>query len=243
MAAQNAPSIPYSSDRPETVRSMFAAIARRYDLLNTLLSLNRHKAWRRCAVRMAGLEPGQAALDVCTGTGDFAIELFKAAGPSGLVVGADFCKPMVAAGIPKVRRASGGRIRMMLADGLRLPYRSNSFHCATVGFGIRNMADAEQALREMARVVRPGGRVVCLEFSRPANPLIRKLSDLYQMHILPFIGGLLSRRDAYTYLPQSIQTFYSREELAAMMRSVGLEDVRVHNLNFGTVCIHIGTKR
>jgi len=243
MVAQSASPIPYSSEHPETVRSMFAAIARRYDLLNTLLSLNRHKAWRRTAVRLAQVKPGELALDVCTGTGDFALELYKAVGPSGLVVGADFCRPMVAQGIPKVRKASGGRIRMMLADGLRLPYQANSFHCATVGFGIRNMADAAQALREMARVVRPGGRVVCLEFSRPTNPLIRSISDLYQTYFLPFVGGLLSRRDAYTYLPSSIRTFHSREELAAMMRSVGLEDVRVHNLNLGTVCIHIGTKR
>ncbi|MGC8668040.1 MAG: bifunctional demethylmenaquinone methyltransferase/2-methoxy-6-polyprenyl-1,4-benzoquinol methylase UbiE [Chthonomonadales bacterium] len=243
MAAQNASPVPYSREHPDTVRSMFAAIARRYDLLNTLLSFNRHKAWRRYAVRAAGLRPGQSALDVCTGTGDFAVELFRAVGSSGLVVGADFCRPMIVQGMPKVRKASGGRIRMMLADGLRLPYKADSFHCATVGFGIRNMADAALALQEMTRVVRPGGCVVCLEFSRPTNPIVRRISDIYQMRILPMIGGLLSRRDAYTYLPRSIQTFYSREEMASLMRSAGLEDVRVHNLNLGTVCVHIGTKR
>ena len=221
---------------------MFAGIAPRYDLLNAILSFNRHKAWRRLAVRLAAVQPGDCCLDVCTGTGDFAVDLARAVGPQGRVLGADFCEPMIRTGIDKTRRARGGRIQMMVANAEALPYPSDAFHAATVGFGIRNVAHIEQALREMARVVHPGGRVVVLEFNRPRASWLRPLIDLYLFRILPRIGGLLSRREAYTYLPESMQQFVSREELAAIMERAGLQDIRVRDLNFGTVCIHLGTK-
>lgn len=232
----------YSGDKAVFVRDMFAGIADRYDLLNSVLSFNQHKAWRRRAVRLARLRPGDRALDVCSGTGDFAVELFRVVGEGGLVVGSDFCAPMIVRGREKTDRASGKRIGMMIADALRLPYLSDSFECVTIGFGIRNVADTRQAFAEMVRVVKPGGRVVCLEFNRPRNRIARTICEFYEMRILPRIGGLISRSEAYTYLPNSIKAFHTREELSAIMESAGLKGVRVVDLNFGSVCIHIGVK-
>ncbi|HZO87023.1 MAG TPA: bifunctional demethylmenaquinone methyltransferase/2-methoxy-6-polyprenyl-1,4-benzoquinol methylase UbiE [Chthonomonadaceae bacterium] len=232
----------YTGDKERYVREMFAGIAPRYDLLNAILSFNQHKAWRRLAVRMACLQPGDRCLDVCTGTGDFALDLARAVGPTGRVVGADFCEPMIRHGLGKIARARGGPIAMMVANAESLPYPSNAFDAATVGFGIRNVAHIERAIGEMARVVKPGGRVVILEFNRPPDRWYRPFVDFYLFHILPRIGGLLSRREAYTYLPESMQQFVSREELAAAMERAGLGEIQVRDLNFGTVCIHLGRK-
>jgi len=243
MRAEQATPGHYTGDRAEYVREMFAGIAHRYDLLNSILSFRRHKAWRRYAVRLANLQPGDFALDVCAGTGDFAIDLYRDVGPTGLVIGSDFCAPMIQQGRQKTDRASGGRIRLMLGDALQLPYRSDTFDCVTVGFGIRNVTNIQQAFAEMARVAKPGGRVVCLEFNTPRSRFWRPLVRFYELKVLPRIGALLSRREAYTYLPESIQTFHSREELARMMEDAGLSNVRVYDLNFGSVCIHLGTKR
>jgi demethylmenaquinone methyltransferase / 2-methoxy-6-polyprenyl-1,4-benzoquinol methylase len=221
---------------------MFAEIASRYDLLNSVLSFNQHKAWRRSAVRLAGVRTGETCLDVCTGTGDFAVDLAAAVGPSGRVVASDFCEPMVRNGMGKVAKARGGRISMMVANAERLPYPSGSFDVCTVGFGIRNVAHIERAIGEMARVVRPGGRVVILEFNRPRPAWYKPLVDFYLFRVLPRIGGLLSRREAYTYLPESMKQFVSREELSAIMDRCALQEIYVHDLNLGTVCIHRGVK-
>ena len=230
------------ADKERYVRAMFAGIAPRYDLLNTILSFNQHKAWRRLAVRLAQVRPGDGCLDICTGTGDFAVDLARAVGPNGRVLGADFCEPMIRAGLDKTGQAAGGHIGMMVANAESLPYASDRFDAVTVGFGIRNVARIEQAVREMARVVRPGGRVVILEFTRPRPSWFRPLVDFYLFSILPRIGGLLSRREAYSYLPESMRAFVSREELAAIMARAGLREIRMRDLNFGTVCIHLGTK-
>ncbi len=239
-----------TGDKAAYVRDMFAGIARRYDLLNSVLSFNQHKAWRRYAVRLAGVRAGDSALDVCTGTGDFAIDLSGAVGSTGRVVGSDFCRPMVELGKQKTENGKRNAesvmravVNFMVADALELPYRSGQFDCVTVGFGIRNVADVQRAFDEMARVARPAGRVVCLEFNRPRNRFLRPIVMFYESRILPVIGGLLSRREAYTYLQKSIQAFHSREELCEMMEQAGLRDIRVVDLNFGSVCIHIGTKQ
>jgi demethylmenaquinone methyltransferase/2-methoxy-6-polyprenyl-1,4-benzoquinol methylase len=232
----------YTGDKERYVREMFAGIAPQYDRLNAILSFNRHKSWRRLAVRLSGAQPGARCLDVCTGTGDFAIDLAQVVGPTGRVVGADFCAPMIRRGLDKTARARGGRIAMMVANAEALPYPSDAFDIATVGFGIRNVAHIDRAVAEMARVVKPGGRVVILEFNRPPEAWYRPFVDLYLFHVLPRIGGLFSRREAYTYLPESMKHFVSREELTATMLRAGLRDVRMRDLNFGTVCIHLGTK-
>jgi demethylmenaquinone methyltransferase/2-methoxy-6-polyprenyl-1,4-benzoquinol methylase len=231
----------YVGDKERYVRDMFASIAPQYDRLNTILSFNRHKAWRRYAVRLARVHPGSCCLDVCSGTGDFAIDLARAAGREGRVIGSDFCEPMVRCGVHKTAHARGA-ISMMVANAEQLPYPSSVFDVATVGFGIRNVAHIDRALEELARVVKPGGRVVVLEFTRPRDRWYSPLLDFYLFRLLPRIGGALSCREAYTYLPESMKRFVSREELASAMQLAGLCDVQVRDLNFGTVCIHLGTK-
>ena len=232
----------YTGDKERYVKSMFSEIATRYDLLNLVLSFNQHKAWRRKAVRLAGVREGESCLDVCTGTGDFAVDLAAAVGSAGRVVASDFCEPMIRSGLNKVAKARGGRIAMMVANAERLPYPANSFDVCTVGFGIRNVAHIDRAVAEMTRVVKAGGRVVILEFNRPRQVWYKPFVDFYLFHVLPRIGGILSRQEAYTYLPESMKQFVSREELAAIMERSGLQDIQVHDLNLGTVCIHGGTK-
>ena len=236
----------YTGEKEPYVRDMFAAIAPQYDTLNAILSFNQHKAWRRLAVRMANVRPGDHCLDVCTGTGDFAIDLAQKTGKTGSVIGADFCEPMIRNGLDKTARASAmpqnGPITMMVANAEALPYPDNRFDVVTVGFGVRNVARLDKAVSEMARVIKPGGRVAILEFNRPRPVWYKPFVDFYLFHILPRIGGLLSRKEAYTYLPESMKRFVSREELAAIMEQAGLRDIQVRDLNFGTVCIHLGVK-
>ncbi len=232
----------YAGDKETYVKGMFEDVASRYDLLNQVLSLSQHKSWRRLTVKLAGVKPGDFCLDVCTGTGDFAIDLAKTAGATGKVIGADFCEPMIRNGLSKVARAEGAPITMMVANAEALPYPANSFDIVTVGFGIRNVASVAKATNEMARVAKPGGRVAILEFSRPRAVWYKPFVDFYLFHILPRIGGLFSRQDAYSYLPQSMKEFVSREKLAEIMAEAGLKDIEIRDLNLGTVCIHIGTK-
>jgi len=236
--------LPAPGEKQGYVRAMFDAIAPRYDLLNSVLSLRLHHGWRRVAATQAAVGPGDAALDVCTGTGDLAFELARRVGATGSVVGSDFSSPMLQLGERKRGRLrDSASIRLVLADTQRLPFPSNTFDAVTVGFGIRNVADIPQGLREMARVVRPGGRVVLLEFNQPTNPLFAALYHWYSFTLLPFLGGLVSgRRAAYEYLPSSVAAFYSRAELTTLLEKVGLREVRVINLAFGAVVVHRGVK-
>jgi demethylmenaquinone methyltransferase/2-methoxy-6-polyprenyl-1,4-benzoquinol methylase len=237
--------LPERDEKHAYVRAMFDAIAPRYDLLNSLLSARLHHRWRRAAAAQAGLKPGDTALDVCTGTGDLAVEMARLVGPTGRVIGGDFSLPMLRRGRLKgARRAPAGVIRMALADAQALPFPVGAFDAAAVGFGIRNVVDMERALREMARVVRAGGRVVLLEFNQPRHRAFAALYRWYSFRVLPVLGGLISgRRSAYEYLPSSVAAFPSREAIAEMMGRAGLADVRVTDLTFGTVVVHRGVKQ
>jgi demethylmenaquinone methyltransferase/2-methoxy-6-polyprenyl-1,4-benzoquinol methylase len=222
---------------------MFAGIAPRYDFLNHFLSANRDRGWRRATVEAGEARPGDRVLDVCTGTGDLALEWARS-GPGGApVVGTDFCEPMVRLGAEKARR-DGAAVRLGVADTLRLPFRDGAFAVASVGFGIRNVADLPGGLREMARVVRSGGRVVVLEFTRPANPAFRFVYYVYFLLLLPLLGNLVSgsRRNAYGYLPRSVLSFPDRGRLSRIMEEAGLRDVRVRDLGLGIVTVHTGVK-
>jgi demethylmenaquinone methyltransferase / 2-methoxy-6-polyprenyl-1,4-benzoquinol methylase len=200
----------------EQVREMFASIARRYDATNEVLSLGVHRAWRRAAVRLSGAAPGDRVLDCATGTGDLALAFKRAVGTSGSVIGTDFCAEMLAAAPGKARRA-GLDVRFDVADVLSLPYEDGSFDIASIAFGIRNVDDPVRCLREMARVVRPRGRVVVLEFGQPRGAF-GALFRVYSRQVMPAVGGLLTgNRAAYEYLPRTAAAFPAGERFLALM--------------------------
>jgi len=223
------------------VRDMFTAIAPRYDLLNHLLSLNIDRGWRRRAVRRLAWEqrPDGTFLDVCAGTLDLAVELAHQASFHGRVVGADFVVPML-----KLGRDKAPGLRPVGADALRLPFPDAAFDGATVGFGVRNLADLDAGLQELRRVLRPGGRLVILEFTLPPTWPVRAVYLAYFRHLLPFVGRLVSKhRDAYTYLPDSVQQFPRPQDLAERMERAGFDDVGFERLTLGIAGVHWGAAR
>ena len=231
-------------ERARYVTRMFARISRRYDLLNAVMSGGRHHAWRRMAARMAVEGLSGPALDVACGTGDFAFELARLPSVSS-AIGIDFTREMldVAEGKSERRRLAQ-KVRFTLGEAHALPFQDNQFICATVGFGIRNFADVQRALREMARVVVPGGHVVSLEIVRlEGKGPISRLLPLHFRYIAPLLGTLLAGdRQAYTYLPESVEGFLSARELSQAMEEAGLKNVRHKGLALGTVAIHVGQK-
>jgi demethylmenaquinone methyltransferase / 2-methoxy-6-polyprenyl-1,4-benzoquinol methylase len=226
---------------PLRIRAMFDQISPRYDFLNHLLSLNSDVLWRRRAAALC--EGARKVLDVCSGTGDMAIEIHRRWGAE--VVGSDFSYRMLEIGrLKAARRSIGGRVRFQQADTLRLPYRDGTFDASTVAFGIRNVLEPERGIREMARVVRRGGRVIILEFTLPANALLRKGYLMYFGNVLPRVGRMIARSeiDAYKYLPDSVARWPQPEELKGMMERAGLRDVRFDLVFGGVAAIHLGIK-
>ena len=221
---------------------MFGRISHRYDRLNTVMTAGRHYAWRRMAARMAAAGLQGDALDVATGTGDFAIELARTSGINE-VVGIDFAPEMLPIAERKTRQNDlAGRVRYLMGDAHALPFDDGLFACATVGFGVRNFVDVPRALREMARVVKPSGRVVILEIVRldGRGPLSRAF-PLYFRFVTPWLGAALAGdREAYTYLPESVQGFLSAGELATMMEQAGLFNITVRKVALGSVAILTG---
>lgn len=228
------------AERAEYVREMFDQIAPRYDLLNSLLSLNIHRFWRKFAARCAALSPGDSAVDVCAGTGDFSVELAKRVGPAGRVAALDFSQAMLDAGAAKYDRYG---IEAVCGDATAMPYSDCQFHAAVIGFGIRNIGDPQAAVREMARVARPGGRVVVLEFSQPVNRVFKLAYDFHSRWIMPGLGKWVSgRSEPYTYLPESVKRWKTREQMSSLLDDAGLVRVRSVDLTFGVVCVHVGEK-
>jgi len=219
---------------------MFDRIAGRYDAMNSVMSAGLHHRWRARTADVAGLGPGDAALDVCCGTGDLALELRRRVGPSGRVVGLDFSAPMLALAEGK-SAAAGAAAEWVEGNALELPFGDASFDAATVGFGVRNVADVPGAIREMARVVRPGGRVAILEITTPQRPPLKWFYSVWFDRIVPLLGTVAGDREAYTYLPSSVRRFPPARELAALMHDAGLRDVRYVILAGGIVAIHRGT--
>jgi demethylmenaquinone methyltransferase/2-methoxy-6-polyprenyl-1,4-benzoquinol methylase len=227
----------------KAVKEMFSGIAGRYDSLNHLLSLNIDKNWRRRVRRELAdvLERPEAfVLDVACGTGDLSVELQQNA--SATVVGTDFCRPMLAVAAAKTN-GMAQRIPLIEADGMNLPSASESFDAVTIAFGLRNFANWSNGLVELHRVLKPGGRLLILEFSAPVLPGFRQLFRFYFSYILPRIGGMVSgSRGAYEYLPDSVSRFPDQRGLAELMRKVGFSDVTYRNLTGGIAAIHVGVK-
>jgi demethylmenaquinone methyltransferase/2-methoxy-6-polyprenyl-1,4-benzoquinol methylase len=229
-------------NKAEYVRDAFSRIAPRYDLLNHLLSLNIDRAWRRMAIRELAVErnPSGRYLDLCAGTLDVSAALATTRGFSGSVVSVDFAEPMLVAGRSKT---AGRPIAPVAGDALKLPLADGSVDGAIVAFGIRNVADLDGGLREVHRVLKPGGRFVILEFSTPRSPLINTAYQLYFQKVLPAIGGLISgHRSAYRYLPKSVENFPIMEELARRMRSADFSSVRWRSITLGIAAIHVGVR-
>jgi demethylmenaquinone methyltransferase / 2-methoxy-6-polyprenyl-1,4-benzoquinol methylase len=230
-------------DHARRVREMFSGIAARYDLLNHLLSGNTDQRWRRLVARklqasLAGEET--RALDVACGTGDLSLAIAKATGSR--VVGTDFCRPMLDIAARKALEQEQA-IPFVEGDALRLPFADSSFETVSIAFGLRNLSSVEGGLKELWRVLKPGGRAAVLEFSSPVVPGFRVLFQLYFTRVLPRIGGLVSgSRGAYEYLPDSVSRFPDQERLAALMCGVGFEEVSYQNLTGGIAALHLGTR-
>ncbi len=225
------------------VRQMFSSIATRYDVTNEVLSLGIHRLWRRKAVRLSQARPGDRVLDCASGTGDLALAFKRQVGEAGRVVGTDFCKEMLDSAPAKAAR-EGLQVEFQVADAMDLPFADDAFDVASIAFGIRNVDDPVKCLREMARVVRPGGRVVVLEFGQPTG-FFGALFRFYSKVVMPRVGGLLTgNRAAYEYLPRTSAAFPAGERFLAMMEQAGAYQERVaHPLTFGTSYIYVGTVR
>ncbi|HSQ60730.1 MAG TPA: ubiquinone/menaquinone biosynthesis methyltransferase [Acidobacteriota bacterium] len=224
-----------------TVRTMFASIARSYDRANQVLSFGLHHRWRRRAVRESGAVAGDRVLDCATGTGDLALEFRRAVGDAGDVIGTDFCEEMLSFGPEKSARA-GLPVRFQVADVLALPFGDGAFDVSSVAFGIRNVDDPERGVREMARVVRPGGRVVVLEFGQPGGALFGPVYRWYSRHVLPRVGGWLSGdRGAYEYLDRTSSRFSAGPAFAGLMEGTGaFASVRALPLTGGVAYVYVG---
>jgi len=222
---------------------MFSSIASRYDFLNRLLSLGIDRRWRRLAVAETVPSAGGRFLDVATGTGDMALEILRQKGIGASVAGADISLEMMRIGKEKCGKTGvGKRISFVRAPGEALPFRNASFDSACIAFGIRNVADRERGLREMCRAVRPGGRVVVLEFSSPQGTVFGALYRFYFRCVLPRIGGIFSRGSAYAYLPESVRAFPEPPAFAETMRAAGCVSVTHRPLTFGIVTLYVGVR-
>ncbi len=230
--------------KAQYVNTMFDTIAPRYDLMNRLMTFGMDRRWRNYVVRQAAPPISGSALDVATGTGDIAIALAARTGPRGSVVATDFSREMMRPGPGKAAQAGvGSVVRFMAADALDLPFPDSAFDCVTTGFAMRNVTDIERAFREMYRVTKPGGRVVCLEVAKPGIPPIRFLHGFYFNHIVPLLGRIITgHAEAYRYLPESARNFPAPPALKAIMERAGLCDVRFRRMSLGAVAIHTGTK-
>jgi demethylmenaquinone methyltransferase/2-methoxy-6-polyprenyl-1,4-benzoquinol methylase len=232
-----------TSEQARRVREMFANIAARYDLLNHLLSGNIDKRWRRIVAKTLSAtlaKSGARVLDVACGTGDLSLTLFERG--EARIVGIDFCRPMLDIAASKASR-SRYSLPFVEGDALDLPFADCSFEAATIAFGLRNLTSVDAGFRELLRVLKPGGRVAVLEFSKPRAPLLRSLFRVYFTKVLPLFGGLVSgSRSAYEYLPDSVSRFPDQEELAALMKKIGFAEVEYQNLTGGIAALHCGTR-
>jgi len=228
--------------KADRVRAVFNSVAGRYDVMNDLMSFGVHRLWKRFTLSQTGLRPGQCALDVAGGTGDLAIGLAQQVGPTGLVVLSDINAAMLEKGRDRLLdsgRATG--VDCVLANAQSLPFKDQSFHCVTIGFGLRNVTDKNAALQSMYRILKPGGQLLILEFSKPIIPVLKPIYDAYSFNVLPPLGRLIANdADSYKYLAESIRMFPDQSALQSMMEAAGFEGCRYHNLSGGIVALHRG---
>jgi demethylmenaquinone methyltransferase/2-methoxy-6-polyprenyl-1,4-benzoquinol methylase len=224
------------------VRGVFDSVAGNYDLMNDLMSGGLHRLWKRFALAQTGLRPGQRALDVASGTGDIGAGLARQVGKSGLTVLTDINAQMLTRGRDRlIDRGLATQVEFVIANAECLPFPDRSFDCVTIGFGLRNVTDKPAALASMRRVLKPGGRLLVLEFSRPTLSILKPAYDSYSFNVLPRIGGIVAGDAAsYRYLAESIRMHPDQGSLAAMFRDAGFDDVSWNNLAGGIVALHVG---
>jgi demethylmenaquinone methyltransferase/2-methoxy-6-polyprenyl-1,4-benzoquinol methylase len=231
-----------SAQFAEQVQGMFDRVAGRYDLLNSLMSAGLHHRWRKRAADVAAPAPDASILDVCCGTGDLTLELAGRVSPGGQIVGCDFSEPMLDLAREKAAERGAAGVRFEWADALSLPYDDGRFDLVTVGFGLRNFADWDRGLREMSRVLRPNGKLVVLEFTKPTRPPFSTFYSLWFDRLAPVLGRLSDNPGAYAYLTESLKTFPGPYGLAEKMDAAGLQQIRYRILAGGIVAIHSATR-
>ncbi|NEU31129.1 demethylmenaquinone methyltransferase [bacterium LRH843] len=232
-----------TQSKEERVHQVFERIYKKYDLMNSVISLQLHKAWRKDTMKRMNVQKGDRALDVCCGTADWTIALGEAVGPSGLVEGLDFSKNMLKIGKEKVEMRGLTHVTLTHGNAMELPYENDTFDYVTIGFGLRNVPDYMQVLREMYRVVKPGGKVVCLETSQPTIPVFKQLYFFYFRRIMPLLGRMFAKSyDEYSWLQESTLAFPNREKLKAMFYEAGFKEVDVKAYSGGVASMHLGKK-
>ncbi len=234
----------HEDEKVKWVMRHFDTVARKYDLMNTLLSFGIHHLWKRVAVRMLKLKAGDWVIDVCGGTGDLSVLAAKAVGSGGRVVLYDINRKMMEMGKAKVGRSPFREtITYVQGNAEQISFPDQRFDAALVGFGIRNLTHMEEGFKEIHRILKPGGKLICLEFSKPTAPFFRWLYDMYSFHIMPYLGGLIvGSKQAYTYLPQSIRLFPLPGELSAILENIGFSGVTYRKLTNGIAVIHLGQR-
>ncbi|HZG14936.1 MAG TPA: demethylmenaquinone methyltransferase [Candidatus Bathyarchaeia archaeon] len=232
-------------EKARYVHNVFENIADEYDRMNNVISFGSHVAWRDYTMKQMNILPGQAAIDVACGTCDWTISLARAVGENGRVVGLDFSQNMLNVGAYKVEQSGiGERVELVNGDAMKLPFADNTFDHATIGFALRNVPDVQTVLNEMTRVVKPGGKVVSLEVSKPPFKPYRRLFYLYFYHVLPWIAKMfVNKYEEYAWLPKSLTNFPDSKELAKMFHAAGLEPVQVKLFMGGVAALHIGIKK
>ncbi len=231
-------------EKAERVADVFHSVAGRYDLMNDILSGGVHRLWKRFTIELSGVRAGHKVLDIAGGTGDLSYKFSRIVGPEGLVVLADINESMLRVGRDRlIDRGVSGNLVVSQADAQYLPYPDNTFDCITIAFGLRNVTDKDMALRSMLRVLKPGGRLLVLEFSKPKSQLLSKVYDTYSFRLLPIIGKVVTNdADSYSYLAESIRMHPDQATLKEMMENAGFANCDFHNLTGGIVALHKGVK-
>jgi demethylmenaquinone methyltransferase/2-methoxy-6-polyprenyl-1,4-benzoquinol methylase len=230
------------AEKTARVRDVFDSVAGNYDLMNDLMSGGLHRLWKRFALGQTGLRPGQSALDVASGTGDIGAGLARQVGPTGLAVLTDINREMLSRGRDRlIDQGLAAQVKFLIANAEFLPFADRSFDCVTIAFGLRNVTDKAAALASMRRVLRPAGRLLVLEFSKPTLEMLKPAYDAYSFNVLPRLGGIIAGDAAsYRYLAESIRMHPDQDTLAAMFRGAGFDECRWHNLAGGIVALHVG---
>ncbi|MFC7060456.1 demethylmenaquinone methyltransferase [Halobacillus seohaensis] len=230
--------------KEERVHSVFEKIYSRYDTMNSIISFQQHRLWRNDVMKCMKVTEGDYTLDVCCGTGDWTMSLADRVGPSGKVIGLDFSVNMLSVAIKKKLASGKKHVEFEHGNAMDLPFEDNQFDYVTIGFGLRNVPDYQQVLKEMQRVVKPGGKVVCLETSQPTNPIFKRLYYIYFGHVMPLFGKFLAKSyEEYSWLHESAKDFPGKNDLTAMFELAGLAHVEVKSFTGGVAAMHMGEKQ